>query len=69
MAKASNMEWIVWIIVTIGAINWGLKGFFDFDLVEALLGEGRGARIVYNIIGLAGVYSAWLLIKYAQKKK
>jgi hypothetical protein len=55
--------------VTIGAINVGLDGFFDFDVVEAVLGEGTGAKIVYGIIGLAGLYSALLLFKYAQKKK
>ncbi len=70
MAKASNLEWISWIIVTIGAINVGLDGLFDFDVVEMLLGdETTGAKIVSGIIGLAGVYSVLLLVKYAQKKK
>lgn len=70
MAKASKLEWIAWIIVTIGAINVGLDGFFDFDVIEAILGEETmGAKIVSGIIGLAGVYGAWLLFTYAQKKK
>ncbi len=69
MAKASNIEWIAWIIVTIGGLNWGLVGFFNLNLVTMLLGEGMGARIVYDIIGIASLYGAWLMTQYAKKKK
>ncbi len=69
MAKASNLEWIAWIIVTIGGLNWGLVGFFNLNLVTMLLGEGMGARIVYDIIGIASLYGAWLMTQYAKKKK
>ena len=69
MAKASKIEWIVWIIVTLSAINVGLDGVFDFDVIEAVLGEGMGTKIVTGIIGLAGLYAAWCMSKYAQKKK
>lgn len=68
MAKASNMEWIAWIIVTIGALNWGLIGFFKFNLVTKIFGESTGATVVYDIVGLAGLYGAYLLYTYSQKK-
>ena len=45
-------------LVIVGAINWGLVGLFQFDLVAALFG-GQGAamsRIVYSLVGLAGLY-------------
>ena len=46
------------ILVIVGAINWGLIGFFDFDLVAALLGNMSAAsRIVYSLVGIAGLYS------------
>ena len=68
MAKASTTEWIAWVIVTIGALNWGLVGFFNVDLVMKLLGSGTGAKVVYDIVGLAGLYAAYLLYTYSQKK-
>lgn len=47
------------VLVIIGAINWLLVGLFQFDLVASLFG-GQAAivsRIVYVVIGLAGLYS------------
>ena len=47
---------IVGIVVAIGAINWGLVGIFQVDLVAKLLGEMSGAaRTVYALIGVAGL--------------
>lgn len=44
-------------LTIIGAINWGLIGFFDFNLVSALFGEGSAlSRIVYGLVGLTGLY-------------
>ena len=42
------------ILTAIGALNWGLVGLFDFDLVAYLLGERSGlSRSVYVIVGLS----------------
>jgi len=50
--------WIVTILlVSIGAINWGLVGAFDFNLVSAIFGEGVVARVIYVLVGLAGLVS------------
>lgn len=52
-------------LVIIGALNWGLVGLFQFDLVAWLFG-GQGAiisRIVYTLIALAGVWCISLLFK------
>ncbi|GGJ12407.1 putative membrane protein YuzA [Alicyclobacillus cellulosilyticus] len=52
-------------LVIIGAINWLLVGLFRFDLIAALFG-GQGAlvsRIVYVIVGLAGLYCISLLFE------
>ncbi|MGN0152069.1 MAG: DUF378 domain-containing protein [Wujia sp.] len=43
-------------LVIIGAINWGLIGFFNFNLVSAILGTGVFARIIYALVGLCGLY-------------
>ena len=45
------------VLVLIGAINWGSVGFFKFDLVKAIFGNMTVvSRIIYAIIGLAGLY-------------
>lgn len=57
-------------IAIIGAINWGLIGFFNFDLVAAIFpGTQRAAipRIIYGIVGLAGLYSLTLLFKPSEE--
>jgi uncharacterized membrane protein YuzA (DUF378 family) len=51
------LDWIAWVLVVVGAINWGLVGAFNFNLVAALLGDmTTAARIVYGLVGLAGLY-------------
>lgn len=47
---------IAYILVIIGAINWGLIGFFGFDLVAAIFGEMTLlARIVYGLVGISAI--------------
>lgn len=47
---------IAFILVIIGAINWGLVGFFQFDLVSFIFGEmSLLSRIVYDIVGLSAI--------------
>ncbi len=51
--------WVALLLTVIGALNWGLWGFFQFDLV-ALLCNGNtttAARVVYSIVGLAGLFT------------
>lgn len=48
---------IVLTIVIIGAINWGLIGFFDFNLVAKIFGSMTWiSRIIYALVGLGGLY-------------
>ncbi len=50
----------LWLAV-VGAINWGLVGFLDFDLVRAIFGGQSStpssalSRVVYAVVGLAGI--------------
>lgn len=54
---------IAWVLVIIGAINWGLVGLGNFfggnwDVVDLLLGNWMWlANIVYILVGIAGVYA------------
>lgn len=52
-----TLDYIALILVAIGAINWGLIGFFDFNLVKAIFGDMTlVARIIYALVGIAGLY-------------
>ena len=59
-----SLYWIATVLVIIGALNWGLVGFFNWNLVDALLGSWPAvARTVYALVGLAGVYELVMLFK------
>jgi hypothetical protein len=51
---------LLWLAI-IGALNWGLVGFFNWDLVRALFGNDSAtdasgfARVIYALVGLAGL--------------
>ena len=50
------LDGIALTIGIIGAINWGLIGFFDFNLVEFIFGNFCLSRIIYGDVGLCGIY-------------
>lgn len=56
---------IALLLVIIGAVNWGLIGVFQFDLVAWLFGGAASiiSRIVYILVGISGVWSFSLLFK------
>jgi uncharacterized membrane protein YuzA (DUF378 family) len=54
-------------LVIVGALNWGLVALAKFDLVAEIFGLEFGetnaaTRVVYGLVGLAGVYSIWALL-------
>ncbi|MBQ4531243.1 MAG: DUF378 domain-containing protein [Lachnospiraceae bacterium] len=52
-----GLDYFVLTIVIIGAVNWGLIGFFGFDLVAWLFGSMTLlSRIVYGVVGICGLY-------------
>jgi len=53
------------IFVILGALNWGSVGIFQFDCISWLFGGSNStvSRIVYTIIGLAGIWCISLLFK------
>ncbi len=47
------------VLIVVGGLNWGLVGFFNFDLVAAIFGEmSIISRIVYALVGLSAVFIA-----------
>lgn len=53
-----TLDYICLVLVVIGAVNWGLIGLFEIDLVRIIFGDmSILSRIVYTLVGLAGLYS------------
>ncbi len=63
LAMCSNKTWFYKLTATltiIGGLNWGLHGFFDFDLVQALFSSMEMLpTIVYDLIGLSALYMTY----------
>ena len=55
------------VVAIIGAVNWGLIGFFNFNLVDAIFGGGSAeetsgfSRVVYALVGVAGLVGLLML--------
>lgn len=53
-----TLDYTVLTVILIGAINWGLIGFFDFDLVSTIFGQmSMLTRIIYGLVGIGGLYA------------
>ena len=59
------MDTIALILSIIGSLNWGLVGIFRFDLVAWLFGDQASifSRIIYAIVGLAGLWCVSFLLR------
>ena len=60
-----TLQRIALILPIVGALNWGLIGFFDFNLVTSLFGDTNNIipRIIYSIIAIAGVINIGLFFE------
>ena len=52
--KRSEPIWLA--LVVLGALNWGIVGLFDTNVVSEILGTGTATDVVYVVIGLAGLF-------------
>lgn len=57
--KMSTIDWVAWVLVVVGAINWGLVGTTNLNLVETIVGSGSLSQVVYILVGLGGLYMLW----------
>ncbi len=64
------MDRISLVLVIIGALNWASIGLFRFDFVAALFGGQTAvvSRVVYTIVGLAGIWCISLLFREREKR-
>ena len=66
MLSVTNViDKIALVLVIIGALNWGLIGIFQYDLVAWLFGGASAviSRIIYTLVALAGLWTISLLFK------
>ena len=65
-----KLQKVLLVFTIIGAINWGLVGLLDLDLVATLFGEGTMlSRIVYVIVALCGIINIGILLEHIEFKK
>ncbi|MEE0967628.1 MAG: DUF378 domain-containing protein [Bacilli bacterium] len=57
----NTIQKIALLFTIIGAINWGLIGLFNFNLVASLFGDSMLSAIIYMIVGVAGIINIMLL--------
>jgi uncharacterized membrane protein YuzA (DUF378 family) len=63
--KTGILDWIAFILVIIGGLNWGLVAL-GFNLVDSIFGAGMLATIVYALVGLSALY---MLFAWPKKMK
>jgi len=65
--KMRSLSILALVLAIIGALNWGLVGLFDFNLVTWIFGLGRAgitiARVIYILVGFAGLYGVLMLTR------
>ena len=59
------MDTLSLILIVIGALNWGMIGLFQFDLIASIFGGMSTvvSRIIYTIVGLAGIWGISILFR------
>ena len=61
---------VLLVITIIGAVNWGLIGLMDINLVTLLFGSGTlFTRIIYTLVGICGIVNIGLLMNHIEYKR
>ena len=59
--KMSAMDWIAWVLLFVGGLDWGTYGFFKYDFVAKWFGGGDSMaafpRVIFALVGLAALWS------------
>lgn len=64
-----TVQKILLVITIIGAVNWGLIGLLDFNLVEMIFGTGSMlSRLIYTLVGISGLVNIGILFNHIESK-
>jgi uncharacterized membrane protein YuzA (DUF378 family) len=70
MKKMGSLDWVAWILLVVGGLNWGLIGLFKYDLVAKIFGDMTTVtRIVYDLVGLAALYLIVMMVTKMGKEE
>lgn len=62
--EKNTVDWIAFVLVIIGGLNWLLVGLFSFDLVNAIFGAVTWLQnLIYILVGIAAIYMIYYLSK------
>ena len=65
-----TLQKVLLVITIIGAVNWGLIGLLDFDLVALIFGEATlFSRIIYTLVGVCGLVNIGILFNHIEAAK
>lgn len=68
MKNLSTLDMVALILVIIGGLNWGLHGFFDYNLVNSIFGEGSFlTKLIYDLVGLSALYLVFTAMNFGKK--
>lgn len=66
--KMKELDWVANLLVTVGALNWGLVGAFKLDLVQTIMGTSPAiVQLVYVVVGLSGLYQVYKMTTKSKK--
>ncbi|MBR2246781.1 MAG: DUF378 domain-containing protein [Bacilli bacterium] len=64
-----KIQKVLLVITIIGAVNWGLIGLLDFNLVDAIFGTGSLlSRIIYTLVGISGLVNIGILFNHIESR-
>lgn len=62
MKNLNAVDWIAFVLLVVGGLNWGMIALFNFNLVSSIFGDMTTiSRIVYGLVGLSAVYCIYTL--------
>lgn len=65
-----TVQKILLVLTIIGAINWGLVGVLNFNLVTTIFGiDSLLTNIIYALVGVAGLFNIWILFSHIEMVK
>jgi len=68
MKNLNAFDWVALVLVIVGGLNWGLIGFFGFDLVATIFGDMSGfSRVIYSLVGTSAIYMVFAVGCFARK--
>lgn len=67
--RFNSLDWLAYVLVIIGGVNWGLVGLFEFNLVAEIFGSDSAvSRIIYTLVGISAVYLVYTASRINQNK-